>query len=77
MTHSSAIKDLFVPVYIPDNNGEPVMVIGDASIKANTLVVEFGTSIAAEAVKRLFEKGDLMGFVTIQLENPAVAEPTA
>lgn len=76
MDYSPKGEGLIVPVYIPDNNGEPVLHVGDASIKDDILEVKFNDSIGALLLERKFARGEIMGFsvINVQEQLDAVAE---
>ena len=80
MDFSPSIKNAIVPVYIPDNNGEPALCVGDASLKNDVLEIKFNDSVGALLLERKIARGEIMGFSVInvqeQIDAIAEGEPT-
>lgn len=77
---SPSIEEAIVPVYIPDNNGEPVLHVGDAKLADDTLVINFKNTAGAFLLQRKIARGEIMGFSVInvqeQIDAIAAGEPT-
>lgn len=77
---SPSIEEAIVPVYIPDNNGEPALHVGDAKLADDTLVIDFKNTAAAFLLQRKIARGEIMGFSVInvqeQIDAIAEGEPT-
>lgn len=80
MDFSPSTENAIVPVYIPDNNGEPVLHVGDASLNDDILTIKFNDSIGAMLLERKIARGEIMGFSVInvqeQIDAIAAGEPT-
>ena len=61
--------ELIVPVYIPDNNGEPVLHIGEGSLENDTLTIKFNNSVAALMLERKMARHEIMGFSVINVQE--------
>lgn len=80
MDFSPNANEVVVPVYIPDNNGEPVLRVGDASLKDDVLTIKFNDSVGALLLERKIARGEIMGFNVINVQEQIDAitkgEPT-
>lgn len=76
MDFSPSTENAIVPVYIPDNNGEPVLHVGDASLKNDILEIKFNDSVGALLLERRIARGEIMGFsvINVQEQIDAIAE---
>lgn len=69
MDFNPSVENAIVPVYIPDNNGEPVLRVGDASLKDDILTIKFNDSIGAMLLERKIARGEIMGFSAINVQE--------
>lgn len=67
MFENPKVKGFPVPVYVPGDEGELKLVVGEASLKAGTLVIEFNDRLPAQAIQQMMAKQILFGIGLIKI----------
>lgn len=73
-------KDVFIPVYIPTNDGVGGLELGKGSLKSGTLVIEFNNNLPSVAIQRMLARGELLGLSFVMVaaeEEPSQEEKDA
>lgn len=71
MSHLPKVDSATVPVFLPTTEGVSGVIIGEASIRSGTMVVEFKDSFPGVAIQRMIARGSIMGmsFVVISEDD--------
>lgn len=70
---------IVIPIYIPTNDGVGEIVLGNAELRGDTLLVNFNDYIPAQAIKHRIQRGGIVGltFVIPEEENAVHEENEA
>ncbi len=73
----AALTQTIIPVYMPsEENGAVDLVMADAFIHGKRLVIDFNDKLPSVAIRRMLERGELLGLTFVMLRMPAEEELT-